>query len=58
MSIYIDNGYTSRRDYLESLADDFGIDPSVVFMLAGLLGAEEDFDGLVIELEDYAAIGF
>mgnify|MGYP006293897385 CR=1 FL=1 len=58
MSIYTDNGYTSRRDYLESLADDFGIDPSVVFMLAGLLGAEEDFDGLVIELEDYAAIGF
>ena len=58
MSIYIDNGYTSRRDYLESLADDFGIDRSVVFMLAGLLGAEEDFDGLVIELEDYAAIGF
>ena len=58
MSIYTDNGFTSRRDYLESLADDFGIDPSVVFMLAGLLGAEEDFDALVTELEDYAAIGF
>jgi hypothetical protein len=26
MSIYTDEGYTSRRDYLENLADDLGLD--------------------------------
>jgi hypothetical protein len=54
MSIYTENGYESRRDYLESLADEMGIPVSTVFALADLLGPNEDFDGLVTSLEDYA----
>ena len=53
MSIYTDNGYTSRADYLAALADEMDIDLDTVLMAADLLGANEDFDGLVTMLEDY-----
>ena len=53
-NIYIENGYKDRRDYLENLALDMGIERSVVFSLASLLGSVEDFDGLVSSLEDYS----
>jgi hypothetical protein len=53
MSVYKENGYENRRDYLASLCDDFGVDESIVFALADLLGPTEDFDGLVTALEDY-----
>ena len=52
MNIYQENGYENRKEYLECLADDFGIDPQIVFELAYLLGQNEDFDGLVTMLED------
>jgi hypothetical protein len=55
MSIYTEEGYTSRRDYLENLADDMGIDFIEVFTLAYTLGPSEDFDGLVTMCEDRAA---
>ena len=54
MSIYTENGYTSRRDYLESLAEDFGLPTETVFTMASLLGSSEDFDGLVSMLDDEA----
>lgn len=54
MSVYTEQGYTSRRDYLDSLADDLGIDPQTVYTLASMLGPSEDFDGLVTTLEDMA----
>ena len=54
MSVYQENGYANRRDYLNSLAEDFGVPLSVVRELAGVLGPDEDFDGLVTELEDYS----
>ena len=53
MSIYTDEGYKNRRDYLEQLADDFGVDPMIVFQMASILGSSEDFDGLILELEVY-----
>lgn len=53
MSIYTDEGYESRRDYLETLADDMGVDLDTVFTLAGILGSSEDFDGLITSLEDF-----
>jgi hypothetical protein len=56
-NIYIENGYQSRKDYLISLSDDFGVDKSVVFSIASMLGSEEDFDGLVSMLEDYEYLG-
>ncbi len=52
MSVYTEMGYENRQDYLKSLSDDFGIDLETVFMLADLLGPNEDFDGLVTTLED------
>ena len=53
-NLYIENGYKSRKDYLENLALDMGIDKETVFTLASLLGSVEDFDGLVSSLEDYS----
>ena len=52
MSIYTDEGYKSRRDYLENLAQDMGVDTDTVFALASMLGSSEDFDGLVTAIED------
>lgn len=53
-SIYTDNGYANRKDYLKSLADDYGVPYDVVASLASVLGSSEDFDGLVSEIEDLA----
>ena len=53
MNIYVENGYANRREYLDSLVDDFGIDNETVYALASILGKSEDFDGLVSALEDY-----
>lgn len=54
MNVYIENGYKSRADYLKCLSEDTGVDLFTVQMLADLLGPNEDFDGLVTSLEDYA----
>ena len=54
MSIYTEQGYKNRREYLDSLAEDFGIDKTTVYMLASMLGESEDFDGLIVALEDAA----
>ena len=52
MSIYEEEGCTNRREYLESLAEDFGLDTQTVFAVASILGASEDFDGLLSSLDD------
>lgn len=52
MSIYKENGFDSRKEYLIDLADSYGLDQSIVFALADMLGVNEDFDGLVNALED------
>ena len=51
-SIYTDNGYRNRNDYLKSLADEFNVPLSTVKELSDILGADEDFDGLVSELDN------
>lgn len=50
--VYKKNGYKNRQDYLEQLADDYGVELSTVMALADVLGEGEDFDGLVSSLED------
>ena len=54
MNYYIDNGFKNRKDYLNSLAEDFELDRETVYMMADLLGESEDFDGLITSLEDYS----
>lgn len=54
MSIYTDNGYQDRADYLRGLAEDTGIPLDMVEVAADILGPNEDFDGLVTTLEDEA----
>jgi hypothetical protein len=56
-SVYQAHGFENRRAYLESLADDFGLDKSTVFAIASVLGRSEDFDGLVSELDDLSLQG-
>lgn len=54
MTTYQAEGYDNRRAYLLSLSEDLGVDIKTVMVLADLLGPNEDFDGLVTSLEDYA----
>ena len=44
----------TRREYLVDLAMEYDVPLDVVFLLADLLGENEDYDGLVNSLEDYA----
>lgn len=53
-NIYVENGYESRDHYLKTLAEDNGVPLSIVRAAADLLGPNEDFDGLVTTIEDYA----
>lgn len=49
MSIYTDNGFANRKEYLDNLREEYG---ELVDLFIGVLPASEDFDGLVTELED------
>ncbi len=51
-SFYVEHGYKNRAEYLDSLAQEYEVDPYVVYSLASVLGQSEDFDGLVIALDD------
>lgn len=55
MSIYTDNGYTNRAEYLDELRESYG---KLVDVLITVLPASEDFDGLVTELEDAFEAGY
>ena len=50
MNAYQEMGFKNRRDYLESLCEEY--DRETVFLLASILGPNEDFDGLITSLED------
>ena len=51
---YVNAGYEDRNDYISKTAEDFGIPGYEAAMIAEILGEDEDFDGLVSSLEDYA----
>lgn len=55
MTVYTDNGYADREDYLNALRDEYG---GLVDILITVLPASEDFDGLVTELEDALDAGY
>lgn len=50
--VYQENGYKDRSDYLNCLSEDYGVPIDAVLALAEVLGPDEDFDGLVSNLED------
>lgn len=50
--VYARHGYKNRTEYLDSLAEEYGVSKLVVYGLADMLGPNEDFDGLVNALED------
>jgi hypothetical protein len=51
-NIYQRKGYANRQEYLDELAGEYGLDRSVVYAMADILGESEDFDGLLNILED------
>lgn len=51
--IYVQNGFKNRGEYLHYLAESYGMEFITVVTIADMLGEEEDFDGLVSQLEDY-----
>ena len=52
LTIYEENGFATREDYLDSLREDYGDD--AVDALISILPPSEDFDGLITSLEDMA----
>jgi hypothetical protein len=48
------NVMSEREEYLRNLAEDYGVPASFVFELAYILGESEDFDGLIVCLDDIA----
>lgn len=52
-NVYQQNGYENRKAYLESLAEDYGVDVEDIIAVANVLGPNEDFDGLVSSLNDF-----
>jgi len=51
-NIYQENGYESRKHYLQCMSEDYNIPLEVVYSLASILGPSEDMDGLINALED------
>lgn len=52
--IYKSKGYANRTEYLQSLAEENGVDLGIVLAISDMLGPYEDFDGLVSLVEDAA----
>ena len=46
MSRYATEHYFNRREYLDWLAEVYGVDRADVVLLSSILGTDQDFDGL------------
>lgn len=58
VSVYEEQGYEDRESYLKCLAEDNDVDYTIVRELALVLGPNEDFDGLVVAVEDFCNSGW
>ena len=56
MSRYKTKDYSNRREYLDWLAERYGVDRADVVLLASILGTDQDFDGLPAALKGLAAM--
>lgn len=52
-TLYERKGYSSRESYLIGLAHRYNVNPDEVKHFADLLGEDDDFDGLVLTIEEY-----
>jgi hypothetical protein len=50
---YQRHGFANREAYLRDLANENNLDFNDVSVIAQSLGAGEDFDGLVMAIQDY-----
>lgn len=55
MSRYKTKNYSNRREYLDWLAERYGVDRADVVLLSSILGTDQDFDGLPSTLADLSA---
>lgn len=55
MSRYKRKNYSNRREYLDWLAERYGVDRADVVLLSSILGTDQDFDGLPSTLADLSA---
>ena len=51
---YVSNGFKDRAEYLQHLSDEYMVPLDTVESIAETLGENEDFDGLVIAVQDIA----
>lgn len=58
MSRYETKDYSNRREYLDWLAERYGVDRADVVLLASILGTDQDFDGLPATLADLPAVKY
>jgi hypothetical protein len=52
--VYQDNGYKNRTEYLQELSLDHDVSIETVNLYSDLIGASEDFDGLVSSLQEHS----
>lgn len=53
MDKYKRDGFKDRDEYLRTLSIEFQVPLMWVFRLADMLGSDCDFDGLIVELENF-----
>ena len=49
-SVYQAHGFANRDEYIQSLCEDYGTE--LVMAMQSIMPESEDFDGLIVELED------
>jgi hypothetical protein len=54
MDAYKEHGYANRKAYLRSVSEEYGVPIVIVYQAAAMLGEEEDFDGLISMVQDFA----
>ena len=56
MSIYQDNGYSTRIEYIIYLQKSYNFDIKLIKLLSDQLGHDEDFTGLIFILDQMDGI--
>ena len=49
-------GYTNRHEYLESLAEDYGVPLHEIYAISETIGQDEDFGALILALQHFGSM--